>query len=227
MKLWGGRFSNQTDKLVEHFNASIGFDQELYHYDIEGSKVHVRMLARCGIISSEEAEILVKGLSEVEKDIEEGRVEFSESLEDIHTLVEVQLTEKVGKVGGKLHIARSRNDQVALDMRLYMRDKINMLQNELLRLMQGLLDLAADHKDTIMPGYTHLQKAQPVTLGHHLLAYYFKFKRDYERLEDNLKRVNITPWVLVPWPVLHFPLTGNGQQRNWDLLLSVSILWME
>lgn len=193
MKLWGGRFTGETDRLVEMFNASIGFDHRLYHYDILGSRVHVKMLARTGIITEKEAEEIAAGLAEVEGDIEEGRIDFDYSLEDIHTLVEKYLIDKIGPVGGKLHTARSRNDQVALDIRLYLRDQIEDIQELLSDFLSVLLELADKYKETIMPGYTHLQRAQPVTLGHHLLAYYFKLKRDYQRWQDNLKRVNIMP----------------------------------
>lgn len=193
MKLWGGRFSGETDQLVELFNASIDFDKKLYHYDILGSKVHVRMLARTGIIEKKEMEEILRGLEKVEKKIEKGKIDFSYSLEDIHTVVEKNLIDEISSVGGKLHTARSRNDQVALDIRLYLRDVIGSIQELLLDFMQTLLKLAADYKDVILAGYTHLQRAQPITFGHHLLAYYFKLKRDYERYGDNLKRVNVLP----------------------------------
>ncbi|MFW6269541.1 MAG: argininosuccinate lyase [Bacillota bacterium] len=194
MKLWGGRFSEDTDTLVEKLNASIDFDKKLYQYDILGSKKHAEMLGHTGIIKKEEADKIVKGLTEVEKDIEKGKIKFDYSLEDIHTVVEKNLIDKIGQVGGKLHTARSRNDQVALDMRLYLRDVIenicSSIENDFLPV---LLKLADKYKEYIMPGYTHLQRAQPVTFGHYLLAYYFKLKRDYERFQDNLKRVNVLP----------------------------------
>jgi len=193
MKLWGGRFNKETDKLVHRFNSSLTFDNRLYHYDITGSIAHAGMLARTGIITGEEGNIIIKGLKEIEDDIKTGKISFTEECEDIHTLIEKHLIEKIGPVGGKLHTARSRNDQIALDMRLYLRDEIKHLQILITELMQTLLGLAGDYLDVIMPGYTHLQRAQPVTLAHHLMAYYFKFKRDYQRFSDNLKRVNVMP----------------------------------
>lgn len=193
MKLWGGRFKKETHQLVNEFNSSLKFDRRLYHYDIAGSIAHAKMLARTGIISREEGEKIISGLKMVEADIEAGKIPFDNTFEDIHTLVEKHLTDKIGTVGGKLHTARSRNDQVALDMRLYLRDQIKHLQALLIHLLEVLLRLAENYLEVIMPGYTHLQRAQPVTLSHHLMAYYFMFKRDYERWEDNLKRVNVLP----------------------------------
>ncbi|MFW6381681.1 MAG: argininosuccinate lyase, partial [Bacillota bacterium] len=192
MKLWGGRFTERTDKLVDDFNASLDFDRRLAEYDLRGSKAHVKMLGKTGIIEKSEAEEIVRGLEEIEKELAAGELEIT-GAEDIHSFMEGLLTEKVGKIGGKLHTARSRNDQVALDLRLYLRDQLDMIQSLLEELMQTLLSLAEEHKATIMPGFTHLQPAQPITFGHHLMAYYFKFKRDYERLQDNRQRINVLP----------------------------------
>ena len=193
MKLWSGRFEDDTDKLVEEFNASIGFDYQLYKYDIEGSIAHAKMLAKCDIITDEEKNKIVAGLKEILAEIEAGEFEFSVELEDIHMNIEHKLTEKIGSVGGKLHTARSRNDQVALDIRLYLRDQIEQVQGLLQPLQQLLLDLREEHIDIIMPGYTHLQRAQPIRLAHHLVAYQQKLKRDYERLEDCYQRFNVLP----------------------------------
>ncbi len=192
-KLWGGRFAKSTDKLVEDFHSSISFDQILYRYDIAGSIAHATMLGRQGIITADEAKRLVQGLQEVLADIDAGRVEFEVGAEDIHMNIEKILTERVGDVGKKLHTARSRNDQVALDIRLYLRDETGEVQKLLLRLQRVLLDLAAAHKASVMAGYTHLQKAQPITFGHHMLAYFQMFRRDYERLADCKKRLNRLP----------------------------------
>ncbi|OAT82376.1 argininosuccinate lyase [Desulfotomaculum copahuensis] len=193
MKLWGGRFQKNTDELVDDFQSSISFDRRLYRYDIRGSIAHARMLARQGIIGNEEAAQIVRGLEDVLADIEAGRVEFSVAAEDIHMNVEQLLTARVGPVGKKLHTARSRNDQVALDIRMYVKDEIDQIRRLLGELLTTLLDLAEAHVDTVMPGYTHLQRAQPVTLAHHLLAYVQMFGRDADRLRDCRRRADVLP----------------------------------
>ncbi|MGI9952600.1 argininosuccinate lyase [Moorellaceae bacterium AZ2] len=193
MKLWGGRFRKETDRLVEDFHSSLSFDQRLYRQDIRGSIAHARMLAAVGLISQEEADKIVRGLEEILVDIEAGRVSFDVSAEDIHMNIEKLLTEKIGEAGKKLHTARSRNDQVALDLRLYLKDEIREISRLLAQLQKVLVDLAEKHIFTIMPGYTHLQKAQPVTLAHHLLAYFEMLERDQGRLEDCLKRLDVSP----------------------------------
>ena len=193
-KLWGGRFKQDTAELVDQFCASLPFDWRLYSYDIAGSIVHARMLARSGIIEQGEGEKIVEGLEQIKQALEAGELAFDRQQdEDIHSFVENRLIELIGPLGGKLHTARSRNDQVALDLRLYLRAEIKELQQGLLNLLKTLLALASVNLDVIMPGYTHLQRAQAVTLAHHLLAYYFMFKRDYQRWQDNLKRVNVLP----------------------------------
>jgi len=192
-KLWGGRFSQPTDKFVEEFTASIQFDQRLYRYDIQGSIAHGRMLARQGIIAAEEAEAIVAGLHGILAEIERGEFEFSIAREDIHMNIEARLIEKIGPVGGKLHTARSRNDQVALDVRLYLRDEVDAIGKALAALQQALLDQAEHHLDVIMPGYTHLQTAQPILFAHHLLAYVEMFGRDNGRLVDLRARLNLLP----------------------------------
>lgn len=193
MKLWGGRFSKNTDNLVDDFNSSISFDKKLYKYDIQGSIAHAKMLLKCNILNDEECQAIVEGLEEIYLEIESGKVKFSIDCEDIHMNIEKLLTEKIGEAGKKLHTARSRNDQVALDLKMYVKDEIGNIKELLFELEHTLLTLALGHTETIMPGYTHLQPAQPVTFGHHLLAYFEMFKRDIERLEDCLKRVDIMP----------------------------------
>ena len=192
-KLWGGRFSQPTDKFVEEFTASIDFDQRMYRYDIAGSIAHCRMLARQAIIGQDEAATIIGGLEAILADIEAGNFEFKVSLEDIHMNVEARLIERVGPVGGKLHTARSRNDQVALDVRLYLRDELGTINGYLDQLQEALLGQAGANLDVIMPGYTHLQTAQPVLFAHHMLAYYEMLRRDADRLADVKKRLNVLP----------------------------------
>ncbi|PUU93020.1 argininosuccinate lyase [Halanaerobium sp.] len=195
-KLWGGRFEANTSELMDQFNASLPFDINLMEYDIEGSLAHVKMLGKQEILTAAEVEKITEGLKAVKKDLEAeleaGTFDFKEA-EDIHSLVEARLTAKIGAVGGKLHTGRSRNDQVAVDMRLYLRDQTEQIMEMILKFMQVLLELAEEHAETVMPGYTHLQRAQALTFGHHLLAYYFKLKRDYQRFQDALKRINVSP----------------------------------
>ena len=193
MKLWGGRFEKETNKEVDDFHSSIHFDYRLYRQDILGSIAHATMLGKQGIITPEEAQTICQGLEGILKDIEDGKIEFSTACEDIHMNIEALLIERIGQVGKKLHTGRSRNDQVALDTRMYTKEVICEIIGLLISLEEVLLELAEKHKDTIMPGYTHLQKAQPVTLAHHLMAYFEMFRRDVERLEDSLKRVDIMP----------------------------------
>jgi argininosuccinate lyase len=192
-KLWGGRFSQPTDKFVEEFTASINFDQRMYRYDIEGSIAHAKMLAKQEIISATDAEAIIGGLQTILTDIEAGNFAFSVALEDIHMNIEAALIGRIGPVGGKLHTARSRNDQVALDIRLYLRDEIKEILGYLDGLQEALLNQAETNLTVIMPGYTHLQTAQPVLFGHHMLAYYEMFKRDAGRMHDVLKRLNYLP----------------------------------
>jgi argininosuccinate lyase len=192
-KPWAGRFTQPTDKFVEEFTASIAFDQRMYRYDIQGSIAHARMLAKQGIISPDEAQTILRGLETILADIEAGNFEFSVALEDIHMNIEARLIERIGAVGGKLHTARSRNDQVALDVRLYLRDELKAVLGYLDALQESLLAQAEANLGVIMPGYTHLQTAQPVLFAHHLLAYYEMFKRDAGRLADVLGRLNYLP----------------------------------
>jgi argininosuccinate lyase len=190
---WGGRFTESTDAFVAEFTASVGFDQRMYRQDISGSIAHAQMLQRIGVLASDDCVAIVDGLEQIRAEIERGEFEWSVVLEDVHMNIEARLTERIGDAGKRLHTGRSRNDQVATDIRLYLRDAIDAILVELKRLQGGLADLALREADTIMPGFTHLQVAQPVTLGHHLLAWFEMLKRDYERLVDCRKRVNFMP----------------------------------
>nr|MBC8273168.1 argininosuccinate lyase [Gammaproteobacteria bacterium] len=187
-KLWDGRFTEATDAFVEVFTASVGFDQQMALQDIRGSIAHATMLQRADILSESELELILGGLDEIQQEIIENRFEWSVSLEDVHMNIESALTEKIGVVGKTLHTGRSRNDQVATDIRLYLRDQIDQISDLLTRLQQGILSLAENESETIMPGFTHLQVAQPVTFGHHLMAWYEMIERDYSRLLDCRKR---------------------------------------
>ncbi len=193
MKLWGGRFTKEENQLVHNFNESLSFDRKFYRQDIEGSVAHVTMLAKQGIVSQEDKEEILKGLHGILEDIESGRLEFTEEHEDIHSFVEANLIERIGEPGKKLHTGRSRNDQVALDMKLYCRDELKEIDGLTKTLMERLLNIMENHLDTYMPGFTHLQKAQPVTLAHHVGAYFEMFRRDRQRLRDTLERMNYCP----------------------------------
>ena len=193
MKLWGGRFSKNTDEGVNDFNSSIRFDQRMYRQDITGSIAHAKMLGKCNVISGEDSEKIISGLKSILEDIESGKAEFMIDAEDIHMNIETMLIAKIGDTGKRLHTGRSRNDQVALDIRMYLKDEIKDIGNMLKSLENTLLSIAKNNLDTIMPGYTHLQKAQPVTLAHHLMAYFEMFKRDLQRLNDTYKRTNVMP----------------------------------
>ena len=190
---WGGRFSEPTDAFVARFTASVDFDQRMYKQDIQGSVAHATMLAKVGVLTEAEREQIIQGLSEVQSDIEDGTFEWCVALEDVHMNIEAALTAKIGITGKKLHTGRSRNDQVAVDIRLYLRDAIDVIALELTRLQEGLLQIAEREADTIMPGFTHLQTAQPVTFGHHLLAWFEMLQRDYGRLMDCPARMNQSP----------------------------------
>ncbi len=192
-KLWGGRFSKATDTLVDDFNSSIRFDARMYAQDIEGSMAHAEMLGRQGIIPKADAELIVKTLGEIKNDIEDGKVEFEIDAEDIHMNIETILISRIGDVGKRLHTGRSRNDQVALDVRMYLRHEVDELLPLLEDLKKSILTIAEQNLDTIMPGYTHMQKAQPITLAHHLMAYYEMLRRDCDRLSDCRRRINVMP----------------------------------
>ena len=193
MKLWGGRFTKETNQLVHNFNASLSFDQKFYKEDIEGSIAHVTMLAKQGILSDEDKESIIKGLESIRQDIDNGTLTFTAEHEDIHSFVEAHLIERIGDAGKRLHTGRSRNDQVALDMKLYTRHEIEEMNDLLKSLLDSILRIMKENLHTIMPGFTHLQKAQPITLAHHMGAYFEMFKRDRSRLSDTLERMNYCP----------------------------------
>jgi len=192
-KPWGGRFNEATDAFVEAFTASVGFDRRLYRHDIAGSIAHARMLGRQGILAAEECEAVVAGLTRIRERIERGEFDWRVELEDVHMNIEAALTADIGIAGKKLHTGRSRNDQVATDIRLWLRDEIGAIQGEIRRLQRALLDLAEREADTIMPGFTHLQTAQPVTFGHHLMAWFEMLERDHGRFADCARRLNVMP----------------------------------
>lgn len=192
-QLWGGRFTKQTDQLVFDFNASITFDKRLFHEDVTGSIVHATMLAKQGILTEEERKSIVEGLTGIFEDVDDGTLAIDETQEDIHSFVEATLIDRIGDAGKKLHTGRSRNDQVALDMRLYTRARVAEIDGLLKKLLEAILDTMENNLDTYMPGFTHLQKAQPITLAHHYGAYFEMFKRDRQRLTDIYKRMNYCP----------------------------------
>ena len=193
MKLWGGRFTKETDKLVNNFNASLPFDRRFYKQDIEGSIAHVTMLAKQGILTEEDKASIIAGLTGIRNDLDNGILEFDENAEDIHSFVEAELIKRIGDAGKRLHTGRSRNDQVALDMRLYIRDELKQTDELLAGLLKVILRIMKENIDTYMPGFTHLQKAQPITAAHHFGAYFEMFRRDRGRLADILKRMNYCP----------------------------------
>jgi argininosuccinate lyase len=190
---WGGRFSEQTDAFVEAFTASVEFDRRMYRQDIAGSKAHALMLQKTGVLSAADYDVIVKGLDTIIGEIESGKFEWSVAREDVHMNIEARLTELVGDAGKRLHTGRSRNDQVATDIRLYLREQINLIISQVIDLQQGLLELAEREADTIMPGFTHLQVAQPVTFGHHMMAWFEMLQRDATRLYDCQQRMNVSP----------------------------------
>ena len=193
MKLWGGRFTKETNQLVHNFNESLSFDQKFWRQDIRGSIAHVTMLAKQGVLSQEDRDAIITGLEGIRDDIEEGRLQIGPGAEDIHSFIEETLTERIGEAGKRLHTGRSRNDQVALDMKLYTRDQIREMDHLLYQLLEELLKRMEENLDTFMPGFTHLQKAQPITLAHHLGAYFEMFSRDRSRLHDIYERMNYCP----------------------------------
>ena len=212
-KMWGGRFSRKTDELVEAFNASIDVDKRLYESDIQGSVAHLKMMAREHIISQEEADILIKGPGVVKEKIEADEMVFSDELEDIHMHVEDALTRICGDTARKLHTGRSRNDQVALDIRIYLKQETRSVIDLLYRMQANLVRMARNHLDVVMPGYTHLQRAQPVLFSHHLMAYYEMFKRDIDRFEDCLKRIDVMPLGTAALAGTTYPLNREYTTR--------------
>lgn len=192
-QLWGGRFTKDTDRLVYNFNASISFDQKFFHQDVEGSIAHVVMLEKQGILTGEEKDAIVKGLTSIREDVDSGKLVITDEYEDIHSFVEANLIDRIGDAGKKLHTGRSRNDQVALDMRLYTREEVMAVDELLKDLLNVLLSIMKENTETYMPGFTHLQKAQPITLSHHMSAYFEMFRRDRSRMQDIYKRMNYCP----------------------------------
>lgn len=217
-KLWGGRFSEPTDAFVEAFTASVEFDQRMYKQDIEGSRAHARMLTNIGVLPDTDLESILNGLNQIEEEITAGDFEWSVSREDVHMNIEARLTELVGDAGKRLHTGRSRNDQVATDIRLYLREQIIFAIAEIRRLQNGLLDLAEGEASTIMPGFTHLQVAQPVTFGHHLLAWFENMQRDASRLQDCLRRMNVMPLGAAALAGTTYPIDRQftASQLNFD-----------
>jgi argininosuccinate lyase len=208
-QLWGGRFTKETDKQVYDFNASISFDKRLYRHDIEGSKAHVTMLASAGILTDDEAKKIIDGLDSILNDVENGTLEITDKYEDIHSFVEANLIDRIGDTGKKLHTGRSRNDQVALDMKLYVRDEIDEIDERLYELLRVIHHIMEANIHTYMPGFTHMQKAQPVTLAHHMGAYFEMFKRDRGRLSDIKKRMNTCPLGSCALAGTTYPLDRN------------------
>ncbi|GAF64321.1 argininosuccinate lyase [Bacillus sp. TS-2] len=208
-KLWGGRFTKTAEEWVDAFGASIGFDQKLVDEDIEGSLAHVTMLGKCGIIPGEEVELIKKGLTKLREKAKANQLEFSVQNEDIHLNLEKHLIDEIGSVGGKLHTGRSRNDQVATDMHLYLRKETKEIMDALKKLQKALVGQAEGHVETIIPGYTHLQRAQPVSFAHHLLAYFWMFERDFGRLKDSEKRLNLSPLGAGALAGTTFPIDRN------------------
>jgi len=213
-KLWGGRFRDRTDARVEDYTESLSYDRRLWRHDIRGSIVHARMLGRAGVIPKRDAAAIVRGLKEIAREIEEGSFPFRTELEDIHMNIEARLIEKIGPVGGKLHTARSRNDQIALDIRLYLREETERLLKSLRRLRKAIVLKAGRHMDVVLPGYTHLQRAQPVLLAHHLLAYYEMFTRDGARFRDLLGRINVLPLGAAALAGTPFPIDRHFVARQ-------------
>lgn len=205
-KLWGGRFTQATDQLVETFTASVTFDRRLYRHDIQGSIAHAQMLAHVGVLTPVECDAIVKGLKQIENEIGEGNFAWSIAFEDVHMNIESRLIDRIGDIGKKLHTGRSRNDQVATDLRLYVRDGIDVLATAIRALQEALVDIAEREADTVMPGFTHMQTAQPVTFGHHILAWFEMLERDHARLQDARKRVNIMPLGAAALAGTSFPI---------------------
>jgi len=217
-KLWGGRFTEPTDAFVEAFTASVQFDQRMYKQDIEGSRAHARMLTKVGVLTKDDLDNLLKGLDQIEQEIADGEFEWSIAREDVHMNIEARLTELVGDAGKRLHTGRSRNDQVATDIRLYLREQITLAISEIRRLQTGLLDLAEREANTIMPGFTHLQVAQPVTFGHHMLAWFENMQRDASRFQDCARRLNVSPLGAAALAGTTFPIDRHltAELLNFD-----------
>ncbi|MGC8832979.1 MAG: argininosuccinate lyase [Armatimonadota bacterium] len=214
MKLWGGRFSSDAASEIRSFLDSFSFDVRLAKHDVLGSIAHAKMLTKCGILSAEDGAVIEKGLRKILEEVESGNIRFNPDSEDVHTAVEVRLRELIGEAAGKLHTARSRNDQVVTDLRLWLRDEIASVDTDLKGLQKALLDQADAHVDTLMPGYTHLQRAQPIVLAHHLLAYFWMLQRDRERLADCLRRVDVSPLGAAALSGTSFPIDREAAARE-------------
>ena len=208
-KPWGGRFSESTDAFVEEFTASINFDKRLYKHDIQGSRAHAQMLGKVGILNNNEVEQILSGLDAIEKMADNSELEWKVSLEDVHMNIEARLTDRIGIAGKKLHTGRSRNDQVATDVRLWLREQVDGISHELRRLQRALVEVAEREVDTILPGFTHLQVAQPITFGHHMLAWFEMLQRDWERLQDCRKRINVMPLGAAALAGTTYPIDRN------------------
>lgn len=223
--MWGGRFTKTTDEMINEFQASIGFDKRMYHEDIAGSIAHATMLAKCGIISEADKDAIVAGLKDILKQIEAGEFDFSVDLEDIHMNIEKRLTDAIGEAGGRLHTARSRNDQVALDTHMYVRRQVVEVQKEIQNLQKALVETAEKYSDVIMPGYTHLQRAQPILFAHHLLAYFGMLARDFARFEGVYKRADIMPLGAGALAGTTFPIDREfvARQLNFEAVYSNSL----
>jgi len=223
--MWGGRFTKTTDEMINEFQASISFDKRMYHEDIAGSIAHATMLAKCGIISAEDKDKIIAGLKDVLKQIEDGKFDFSVDLEDIHMNIEKRLTDAIGEAGGRLHTARSRNDQVALDTHMYVRRQVVEVQKEIQNLQQALVETAEKYGDAIMPGYTHLQRAQPILFAHHLLAYFGMLSRDFARFEGVYKRADIMPLGAGALAGTTFPIDREfvAKQLNFENIYTNSL----
>ena len=224
-KLWGGRFTKTTDEMINEFQASIGFDKRMYHEDIAGSIAHATMLAKCGIISEEDRAAIVSGLKDILEQIEKGEFSFDVALEDIHMNIEKRLTDAIGEAGGRLHTARSRNDQVALDTHLYVRNQVVEVEKLILDMQKALVETAEKYSDVIMPGYTHLQRAQPILFAHHLLAYFAMLSRDYARFAGVYERADIMPLGAGALAGTTFPIDREfvAQQLNFEHIYGNSL----
>jgi len=217
-KLWGGRFTEATDAFVQRFTASVDFDRRLFQQDIDGSVAHAKMLAKEGILTADEVLLILDGLESIRQDIVDDKFEWSVALEDVHMNIEAALTSSIGDVGKKLHTGRSRNDQVATDIRLYVRSEIDLIAQLITQLQSALLGVAEKEASTIMPGFTHLQTAQPVSFGHHMMAWYEMLDRDYDRLLDCRKRVNLSPLGSAALAGTSYPIDRNftAEQLGFD-----------
>ena len=215
-KPWDGRFTDKTDDFVETFSESVSYDKRLYHYDIIGSIAHVHMLADTGIITKEEEKQIISALQDIEKDIKDDRFSWSIQLEDVHMNIEAELVRRIGEVGKKMHTGRSRNDQIATDIRLYLRAEQHQIETQITALIKVLLGIAKQHQATIMPGFTHLQIAQPITLGHHLLAWCEMLLRDKQRLQDSYKRLNTLPLGAAALAGTGFPIDREQLAKSLD-----------